>query len=128
MPLSALERTALRFAKGPKLLRTSERMALYLAWHAGLFRALRSRRMSVDVTWTRFVRVWKRIGSAASIDYQWSPAYIRKKLNTKPLPWTVDRDWQWEVLDANGHTVNSFRHEIDAWDYIRMAERLSGTR
>lgn len=45
---------------------------------------------------------------------------VREAVAKHPMPWKVEADWTWEVIDANGDIVAKFplpnTNCIDGWD------------
>lgn len=82
--------------------------------------------MSADITWTRFVRLWRAIGRDAIEAWRWSPERLRALIVAHPLPWHVDQDWTFEVIAADGKCVGQFMLAADAEEFIREAVAIRG--
>jgi hypothetical protein len=54
--------------------------------------------------------------------------FIRSHLDGHPLPWRVERDWMYEVLDAAGALVVKCETPEMAEDIVAEAVRLSAER
>lgn len=53
---------------------------------------------------------------------------VRQVSLTHPLPWTIDRDWTWEVLDARGQVVAKCKTPGDAQAVVDLGKRLHAKR
>lgn len=81
---------------------------------------------SADHTWTLFVRLWRGVGREAARARKWSEAHLRELLIQHPLPWHVDQDWTWEVVDARDSSVESgFTSWHEADQYIEAARKAA---
>lgn len=49
---------------------------------------------------------------------------VRQVYLTRPLPWTIDRDWTWEVLDAKGQVVAKCMTPEQAQAVVDLGARL----
>jgi hypothetical protein len=50
--------------------------------------------------------------------------FVREKLSTHPLPWSVEYDWCVEVYDANHGLVTKLMYSEDVSGLVSLAERL----
>lgn len=53
---------------------------------------------------------------------------VRQVTLTHPLPWTIERDWTWEVLDARGQVVAKCRTPGDAQAVVDLGQALHAKR
>jgi len=51
--------------------------------------------------------------------------FVRGLLEKHPLPWYVDRDWTWEVLDNNNACLAKFQSDAAAHELVEFAKALA---
>ena len=44
-----------------------------------------------------------------------------------PLPWRIDRDWTWEVIASDGHTVAKCMRPEQARAVVAQAEQIAAS-
>jgi hypothetical protein len=54
----------------------------------------------------------------------WADQLLRALLARHPLPWTIDQDWTWEVIAADGTCIAKFQKHDEAYDMVRYAEEF----
>jgi hypothetical protein len=54
----------------------------------------------------------------------WAKELLFRQLMKHPLPWTIDQDWTWEVLDSKGNCIAKFQTHGDAQAMIDAANAL----
>lgn len=54
----------------------------------------------------------------------WARELLFRQLMKHPLPWTVDQDWTFEVLDSKGACIAKFQRSDQAEEMIAAAEAL----
>lgn len=51
--------------------------------------------------------------------------FVRGLLKRHPLPWRLEQDWTWEVIDANNTCLAKFRSDAAASELIDFATKLA---
>jgi len=74
--------------------------------------------------WTRFVRAWRDVAKKHYRLWLDSPERIKAIVADHPLPWTIDRDWTYEVLAADGTCVAKKMTYEDAAAFVATAEAV----
>jgi hypothetical protein len=78
--------------------------------------------MTMDASWTRFVRAWREISREHLSCWRESSDRLRLLVDRHPLPWALDQDWTWEVLASDGTCVGKFMTSGEAARFIALAE------
>jgi hypothetical protein len=51
--------------------------------------------------------------------------FVRQAIDQHPLPWRVDRDWTYELIDRDGELVVKCQTPEDAYGLIELAFQLN---
>lgn len=55
-------------------------------------------------------------------------AFVRQALDHHPLPWRVDRDWTYEVIDNDDELVIKLATPEDAQTVVDLAKEIAAVR
>jgi len=81
-----------------------------------------------DQLWTLFVRAWREVGRVCHKRWLDSPERLGALIARHPLPWTIDRDWTYEVIATDGACVAKKMTYEAAVAFVTTAESVANGR